>query len=429
MKTLTGIPLRRGRECCKGPAGDLCCVGMRAPYGICRWLAVVGLVIAGLDARAADEVRYLSGAPVRGTVKSVSPEGVEVQSGNASRVYPWNMLSAGTRFRLDPVYRVNLPAIQQGAPVAARTNELETGYLSAPPAADASSAGSTGALMAPAVTSLLAAASAGPIDLGRYDAVNPLPRAAVAQANLRNGDAALAWGLHFGSPVEQVVYFLFDVKEPGELPEGMVIYSPADGRADRIKVSRKTDGADALAQFRKLRYQGTMADVACAYDVACIFSSRQPAQLLVSLEIELARGGLSAAFQLLGAAEGVLEGDGAMTASQVLAKPSLWMTADTSSGEPVLVGNVRMGRLRFVPRRGMDTAVRVVIADEAGAVAVDESVAVTAKGPQDRYTLKLPLDKLKPGRKYALKASMDLGPLLGPLRYEESLVLPEILRR
>ena len=390
---------------------------------------MVALAIAVADARAEDEVRYLSGAPVRGTVKSVSPAGVEVLGGNASRVYPWNMLSAGTRFRLDPVYRVNLPAIQQGAPLSARTNELETGYLATPAAADASAAGATGSLMAPAATSLLAAASAGPVDLGRFDAVNPLPRAAVAQANLRNGDAALAWGLRYGSPVEQVVYFLFDVKEPGELPDGMVIYNPAGGRADRIKASRKTDGADAITQFRKLRYQGAVADVACAYDVACIFSSRQPGQLLVSLDIELARGGISAAFLLQGAVEGVLEGDGAMTANQVLAKPSLWMTADTSGGGPVLVGNVRMGRLRFIPRRGMDTAARVVVTDEMGAVAVDEPVTVSAKGPQDRYTLRLPLDKLKPGRKYALKASMDLGPLLGPLHYEESLVLPEILQR
>lgn len=381
-----------------------------------RWLPLLAAGLLG-GAAIAQEVRFANGAPVKGEVKAVSPEGMEIQSGATSRLYPWNTLSAGTRFRFDPVYRVNLASIQKGEPAAARTNEPESGYVTSP------------GTEAEPVAAEGDAEPAVPVDFDHYEPAKPLPRENIPDLTLRSPDAATSWGLRYGRSAGEVVYFVFDTRAAGDAPDGLVIYTPANGRTDRIKAARRSDRGDALMQFRKLRYQGAFGDAKASMDVACSFSSRDAGALLVSVDVELTRGAQSCAFTLQGAPPGTAQGNVLITPREILLAPSLWMATDTSSGRHVLVGNIRMGRLKLLPKRGMDLMVSVSILDEAGKPVLEESLTPALSSPLDRHTISLGLDKLTPGRKYALKASVDLGPLFGRLRYEESMVLPDVVGR
>jgi hypothetical protein len=360
---------------------------------------------------SAQDVRYVNGVSARGTPKSASPDGLELELGGATKVYPWTSLSPATRFRYDPVYRVNLPAVQAGLPAASRTNPPETGYL----AASADAAGAPAAVSPGAV--------GGRLDLVAYEAVPPLPRASIPKLDVRNPEAALSWGIRYGRRTNDVAYFVFDVKEPGELPESMVIHAAAQEQTDRIKAARRSEGGDTQAQFRKLRYTGVFGDAEASLDLSCSFSVRNPTVLQLAAEVELKRGAQACAFSLLGAPAGALQGNGDIAARELLTPPSLWLAVEKVAGQPTAVGNIRMGRFKLLPRRGMDPALAVTLLDEAGQPVMERSVSLEKANLQDRYTISVPLEKTQGGRTYKLKASLDLGPMLGRVRYEESVGL------
>lgn len=378
-----------------------------------RVLLLSLLVTSGMVIRAAaQDVRYVNGVAARGTAKSASAEGLELELGGATKVYPWATLSPATRFRYDPVYRVNLPAVQAGLPAEARTNPPETGYLAA--AADP----------AGAPASATPGAGGGRLDLGVYEAIPPFPRAAIPKLELRNPEAALSWGIRYGRRTNDVAYFVFDVKEPGELPESMVIHAAAQEQTDRIKAARRNEGSDTQAQFRKLRYTGAFGEAEASLDLSCSFSARNPTVLQLAAEVELKRGAQACAFSLLGPPEGALQGDGSIAARALLTPPSLWLAVERVAGQPAAVGNIRMGRFKLLPRRGMELALAVTLVDEAGQPVLERSVPLEKANLQDRYTISVPLEKAQGGRTYRLKASLDLGPMLGRVRYEESFVAP-----
>ena len=394
-----------------------------------RMLLLSLLLSAGAVATvAAQEVRFLNGAPARGTIKAVSPEGMELELNGTAKTYPWSALSAGTRFRYDPVYRVNLAAVQAGQPPAGRTNAAESGYL-VTPSAESGETGAAGSPMAPPPTLLQAGAGSGPLRFEAYAAVAPFARSGIPKLELRNADAALSWGVRYGQSARDIAYFVFDVKEPGELPESMIIHAVAENRTDRIKAARRGEGSDATAQFRKLRYQGAFGAAQAGIDLSCSFSAQNPSVLQLAAEVELTRGQEVCAFSLLGAPAGALQGAGDITPRELLVPPGLWMSIETAGGRAVAVGNLRMGRFKLQPRRGMDTAVAVTLLDESGQTVQAATAALNEANLQDRYLISLPLEKALAGRKYTLKASLNLGPLLGPVSYEEGVVLTENLGR
>lgn len=374
-------------------------------------------VLGGLAAAGAQEIRYANGAPVRGTLKAVTAEGVEMDMGGSSRSYPWAALSAGTRFRHDPHYRANLAAAQAGQPKRAWTQPPEEGSAGGVAPGSPPAGGAPGSTAAVPMT-------VGPLDLSAYDVVPPLARGGIPRLELRHPESALSWGLRFGKPVSDVVYLVFDPKEAGDVPESLILFAPTGERVDRIKATRRTEAGEPIVLFRKLRYHGTHNDASASIDLTCQFSSRQSSTLIVDADVELARGETRSSFRLVGAPAGTLRGDGDITARPLLEPPGLWLTADVSSGKPVLVGNVRMGRLKLLPKRGMGTEAAVTVLDDAGKVVLETTAAAKAGSAQDRYTISVPLDRLAAGRKYSVKASMDLGPLLGTVRYEEGFVLP-----
>lgn len=386
------------------------------------WPGFLLVVLAAWPVLAQD-VRFANGATARGAVKSVSPDGMELELGGQAKLYPWSAFSAGTRFRYDPVYRANLAVIQAGQPASARTNEPESGYLTTP-SSDATGSVPGANPMAPAPTTLQRDSSSGPLNLEAYEPAPALPRANIPKLELRNGDAALSWGVRYGRGTREIAYFVFDVKEPGELPDALVMHSAADERTDRIKATRRGDGSEATAQFRKLRFEGTFGEAKAGVDLSCAFSARSSAALNLTADVELTRGTTVCAFSLSGQPAGALQGAGDIAARELVTPPSLWMAIEGKGGRAAVVGNVRMGRFKLLPRRGMETAVSVTVSDEGGKPVLERAVPLQNASLQDRYTITLPLDQVQSGRKYALKASIDLGPLLGRVRYEESFVVP-----
>lgn len=378
-------------------------------YGVIALLSCAACVGYGQESSVVP--RYLNGMPVKGEVSAVFPEGMEIRSGTSKRVYPWTAFSAGTRFRYDPLYRANLVAAQSGQPISAWTQPPDGGYE---------------ARTAPAPEALPDVPTAEPrtMALAELPTISARPRASLVGLDLRDPARALTWGFRYGPAEADTVYLVLDPAPNDGLPTHMSVWLQPGKPPERLKGSRRVDGEEATVSFRKQRFRTMREGVEIQFDLGVSMSTRDPGVLWVALDVELKQGKTTSAFSLIGAPPGVLAGDGNILARDLLSTPSLKLTIETVEGQPAMMGNVRMGRLRLIPRAGMDKAVLIQITDARKTKVLEESVPIQEGRPGHKTSFTLALDRLTAGQKYAIQARIDLGPFLGPLVYEESFVRP-----
>ncbi len=373
-------------------------------------MLAAGLLIRAAQGQEPGALILLNGTALRGEIVEVRADGIEIQAGAAVRFYPWTAFAPGTRFRFDPLYRANLDAAQQGLPVARWPNPADGDYTARPRPLEAPRA------EAPA-------ASVTPLSFTAFPAIPAKSRGSLVALDPKAGANALSWGLRYGAAETEAAYFIFESAGEDGLPPAMHVWIAADKRPERVRSSRRADGEEARAIFREQRFRAQREGVDVSYGVAPSASTRAPGALLVSVEIELKKDGTSSSFALVGAPPGVLSGDGNVVARDVLAPPALVMALDSIDNKPVFAGAVRMGRLRLIPRGGMDRAVSIKIADERGGEALAAKVPFTGDAPTDKHSFVVPLDGLTAGRKYTLNARIGLGPFLGEVSYQEHFVL------
>jgi hypothetical protein len=85
-------------------------------------MAIVAFSLLAVVA-SAQPPRLANGLAIRGEVIRATDTGLEIGTApGKTRVYPWKTLSAGTRYRYQPIFRANFEAVLKGDPAAARTN-------------------------------------------------------------------------------------------------------------------------------------------------------------------------------------------------------------------------------------------------------------------------------------------------------------------
>lgn len=71
------------------------------------------------------ELRLANGAVIPGEVAQVKPEGLEIRTSTGTRVYNWETLSLGTRYRYQPDFRAGYSGVLQGLPASERVKPPE----------------------------------------------------------------------------------------------------------------------------------------------------------------------------------------------------------------------------------------------------------------------------------------------------------------
>ena len=89
--------------------------------------AIIAVLLCAVLAPLASgqEIRLANGAVVQGTLLQVKPEGLEMNTPAGSRVFTWEMLSPGTRYRHQESFRVTYSNVLAGASAAERTALFE----------------------------------------------------------------------------------------------------------------------------------------------------------------------------------------------------------------------------------------------------------------------------------------------------------------
>ncbi|MCS6771041.1 MAG: hypothetical protein NZ740_03335 [Kiritimatiellae bacterium] len=384
------------------------------------WMIVAAAISSSAWSQETTRPVLLNGAPLRGEIVHVGPEGIEVRVGDSNRLVPWMAFAPGTRLRYDPHYRANLKDAQKGV-APNRWAKPPDGVYSATPEPFAISSAqqplAAGALQpVPADFRPLTFQPLHHIGVRRRGELVPLEGASDVRS--------VSWALQYGPSASDWVLFVLEPAAHEALPAAMHLWSASGRNVERFPASRQKEGEDTRVVFRDVRLQSTREGAAVDYVITISAVSRLPGTLLLRAEVILRRDPILSSFLLLGAPSGVLTGDGSISPRDILQPPTLTFSLDNVGGKSVFAGNVRMGRLRLVPKTGMSREVEVTISEERGPAIIEGTWPAGGEQPTDKNTFVVPLDKLKSGGKYALKAKIDLGPFIGPLDYTEHFVMP-----
>ncbi len=371
----------------------------------------------------AQEIRMANGMILKGAFKRATQDGLEIQTASGTKTYAWETLSAATRFRYQPIYRVNFSPIVQGLPPSARTNKPDT----QPGAAPAPSA-------KPEPAKTTSQENREPMrifDLTPYENVDRLSPSQLPNLQLRVPAAATYLGLQYGPTRKDVVYLAFDRKSAQDTPDMMIAYSPGNSAYSspvRLSGFRKESGDSRIMSFKKFKINSRFGLVTTDYEIECSCADGQTRAITVDIAVELTQGNVKNRFLLNGQFSDLVQGEGLIHVKSLLDLPVLGVGLDMASGSPRLVGNLNMSRLKLAPKVGMENRVTLTLANEKGEVAQRESIQIDESAFGAQYGIVADLKNVEAGKTYALKASIHLGTHIGPAVFEDKVTIPAAVK-
>jgi hypothetical protein len=369
------------------------------------------------------DIRLANGSVVKGTVLQKTDTGLVIQTPSGERTIEWAQLSAGTRYRLQPLYRANYEAVLLGLPVSAWTNAPAADEESATPEASpaASAAPVTEAAPAPVGSQSLDFASQAAFEVADW-----LRSGAIPGLQLRAADEALYKAFQYGPGAGEVVYLVLDTKGGGDVRDVLFVYSPGNAALSRtVKYSgfKKSVGDNRIVSFKRVPLNTRFGIIDTRIELEA--SSSLTTWLSVTFYVDLTANDTKARIILSGEMPDYLVGGGLIGAAGVLDLPVLWLALDMSTGAPAVIGNLNMSGLHVVPKDGLDNKINLEISDSKGAVIQRETVKLDESTLNAPNQFLLPIKKATPGELYTVKGSINLAPFFGSVTREVKVVVPK----
>lgn len=381
------------------------------------------LLISGAPGWAQD-VRLANGVIIKGSATKATDGGLEVQTPAGLRTYTWESLSVGTRYRHQPVFRANFDTVLQGLPASARTKPPDSREES-PAAAESATAE---AAAAPGKED--PAAKAGSMNLFdnlSYENIDPLQSGRIPNLQLRVASLAVYMGFQYGPGKDEVVYLAFDTKSAQDSRDVMFVYSPGAPEfktPSKVAGFKKTAGDVRMVSFKKFKLKTNVGSITADYEMDSSMLGTATNALAMTISASLSKGDTKSRFLLYGQEFDLVQGDAIVNVKGILDMPVLWVSLDLTGGAPQLVGNLNMSNMKLVPKEGMDTRVALTIKDANGEVVQRDSVKLDEAGFTAKYGIVSQLKKATPGQTYTVEATINLGPFLGPVSFEEKFSIP-----
>jgi hypothetical protein len=181
-----------------------------------------------------------------------------------------------------------------------------------------------------------------------------------------------------------------------------------------------------VARFKDIELTTQFGEINARYDIEFEYTSDQARDLSVTIEIELSSGDKDSDFILYGQPTDLVYNKGVINVRGIIDLPVMWIGLDPASAEAVLIGDVRMSRMKLCPKRGMEDDVEIELYDEKeeGPVEVT-SVSLDESMFGREYGIRAELKDLERGQPQIVKARIDLGPFLGVMSCREEVRLPK----
>jgi hypothetical protein len=381
---------------------------------------LAGLILVPALPGSAQEIRMANGMILKGEVKQATDTGLEIQSPAGPKIYTWETLSSATRFRYQPIYRVNFDAILQGSPPSTRTNKLEAEVTAA-------QAEAPNPKTIPLKQTAKQPRSLRVFDQAPYENVDSISSSQIPNLQLRTPNSAAYMGLQYGPTKKDVVYMVFDPKNVQDTPDTLLVYSPVNpaySNAVRLSGFKKSSGGARAMTFKKFKLNSRFGLVMADYEIECAYLEGQTNAITMTISTELYKDNTKNRFLLSGQTSNLIQGDGIVDVKGLLGLPVLMVSLDLTTGSPRLVGNLNMSHLKLAPKEGMENRVWITIIDDKGEVTQRESIKLDESTFAQQYGIVCELKRPEAGKTYVAKAAIDLGPYIGSAVFEEKITIP-----
>ena len=375
---------------------------------------LLGLVMSMVGFAQGDErsVTLINGAVVTGRVVSISDAGLEMMIGRTARTYPWYSLAPGIRYRLEQSYRMNLDGYLAGRNPSTLTNAPDPGYDPLNPDATVESSrplpttGRTG------------------FDYTFFEPRFPVRPARNAAASAFPVEESVFWALQYGPQSNDVAVFVFPDGDAARMATAI----SWRGRPLAESAIRRTIGTNTYHVFSKKTYSGKNGDIAFNYELEWMTSTGEPRKYMLHADVSLAHGDNTLNFKLAGVPSGFSRGNVDVVPRSLLMEPAFQFGLLIQNEQVQLVGRLRVSQLSFIPVSGADVRPTVEIVDAQNRTQWRQQLAIATDVAPGEPTLRAELGSLRPGDMYTLKASVSLGPLLGEITHEQTLLVPDALK-
>ncbi len=411
------------------------------------WLTVFLLALLCLESAHAQEARFANGVAIKGEVLRAVQEGLEIQTPTGRQVYPWALLSAGTRYRYQPAYKANIGAIQEGRAPSERKSTPALPSATSPTEAPAAPEPSSFALVGPAPAVPTPAPPPAPAPAPK-PAPKPEPKkaepppAAQEAANmfgfsyatpnvllprnipglkLRDASLTIYQAFQHGPGADDMLYLVFDAVDFEHPHDVMFVHAPsiqAYARTILEKGQIKGPASNREVHFKPITFSSQYGSVSAKYELSCVYAGRK---LKVSLRVDVVQGMQKSSYQLyLEPTDLFSDGSTPLKPKRLFDIPVLSSRYFDTQNKHRLGFALTMGPFFLTPVSGMEKKMTIQALADNGKVLEKQN----AKMDEVNYTGLLPtgyrfsVEKLKPGESCMVQASINLGPIFGPLHAE-----------
>ena len=369
------------------------------------------------------DIRMANGVLMKGDVVSTSKSGLDIQTATGVKTVTWDTVAPSSRYRHDPLFRANFKEILQGLPPSARVHPplMPTPEIQAKPAAEKPAAAISASNQAPKsllIYDRLAYATAPAFFANQFPASDGI-----------NPETAVFSGFQYGLSKTEAVYLAFDARGSQEARDTLVVYTPSNSVYSppaSMGGLKKNVGAIKIIAFKKFPLFMKSGDLSASFELECSTQSHLN-EVSVVTYVELSSGEEKARFNLHMKIKDFAQGSERVSALGILDYPLLFVGLDPKAKPPQLKGRLTMSSMRLIPKEGMSNRLNLEILDEKGESIQKETIKIdeAATPPSDDASFVCELKKVNPGQIYRIKASMDLGAFLGPVRFEDTFVGPK----
>jgi len=407
---------------------------------LCCWgLLLVG-ALAGVPARA-QEARLANGMAIKGEVGTATAEGLEIQTPAGPKTYPWAILSAGTRYRYQPVYKANFQAIQEGKPPAERKPVAAPAAPVAPAApalpaapaapaeapAPAAPAAAPAAPAAPAPAAAPAAPAAPPV--GKLGFANENPKTIhpkeFPNAKLRDKTLTIYQAIQYGPAADEVVFLALDTKTPDDPYDVLFVYAPASSqfaKTAKVEGQKKGSGDKREVVFRKVPLTAKCGPITANYEVECTYALRK---LILTVQVEVIKGAQRSKFTLyLEPNDLFYTTDVPITVKRLFDLPVVVIQSANPMNKRVLSFGLRMADFFMLPVDGMEKKMDIGVVGGDGKTVEKDMMKMDFTYVGNSYGASYELKKVKAGQNYTVQAVINLGPVFGAVKAETKVEIP-----
>ncbi len=257
--------------------------------------------------------------------------------------------------------------------------------------------------------------------------VKPLRGVDIPFTGIRDTNNTFYTGLQFAEGANDVIYLAFDCKEELMAHDEMHVYIPDHPRYGKpVRIRGRKKGDRRLFTIRRI--QGKHGDVTLQHTITLSIQSlwddrKLDVDIEVTCDLASTIKHKKCRFTLKGTLKPKMNRYAELEVSRLIQTPEVRARWDHRSDPPHVRGKIVMGRLALTPDSGMDSHATLILWDkEKPEHKSSKRFRMNPSGSYSEFTYHTG-NKIKKGKKYNMKLTVDMGPFFNKLTASDCVVL------